>query len=221
MIIVKNGVCWFVVFSAIFYLVLNVMGLAPTNAPPVISLVVLPVSIGVWWWTWKKFNQAFAARRPVGLGDGRSAYLFSLRSPTLKYYFTALEVFLPAMGANGLITLDLHEGGWRTFYIWNFILLFAYAIPSLTKNIRHLRWQLRARLIFDGQSFSLQEGDASPMPLSFDREDIGELSADMPVACKDGRLTVGRQTPKSLYCVDGIVDVLRKGEVQNDSPIPT
>ena len=117
------------------------------------------------------------------------------------------------MGANGLITLDLHEGGWRTFYIWNFILLFAYAIPSLIMNIRHLRWQLWARLIFDGQSFSLLEGDRSPVPVTFDRQDIGDISADMPVAYKDGRLTIGRQNPKSLYYVDGIGDVLQKGAV--------
>jgi hypothetical protein len=117
------------------------------------------------------------------------------------------------MGANGLITLDLHEGGWRTFYIWNFILLFAYAIPSLIMNIRHLRWQLRSRLIFNGQSFSLLEGDESPVPVTFDRQDIGDISADMPVGYKDGRLTIGRQNPKSLYYVDGIDDVLQKGAV--------
>ena len=83
------------------------MGLAPIDAPLAIALLLMPVSVPLWWLGWKRFRQNFVARQPVDLGEGRTAFFLSLKKPTLKFYFSLLEIFLPIMAANGVITLEL------------------------------------------------------------------------------------------------------------------
>jgi len=74
-----------------------------------VSVVILLMSFPAWWFSWKKFERIFDARQPEALGEDATAYAFSLRNPALMYYLMVLKLFLLAMGANGIITLEHNE----------------------------------------------------------------------------------------------------------------
>ena len=119
---------WLILWSFVYFLVLDIMGLPPGKDGPVISTIILLLSFPLWWVSWKKFDRSFGPRDPQQL-DGGTARFFALRNTGLMYYLMVLKLFLLVMGANGIITLAHHQGGARVFYIINFIVLYLYALP--------------------------------------------------------------------------------------------
>jgi hypothetical protein len=66
-----------------------------------------------------------------------------------------LKPFLLVMGANGIITLDQHGGGWKIFYIINCIVLYIYALPFFIIKFIKLKKALQAAVTVDDTGISL------------------------------------------------------------------
>jgi len=198
---------WLILWSLLYFTILDFMGLAPGKDPIVVSSIILLASFPIWWFTWKKFESAFWAREPQDLGDGKTAYLFSLRNPALMYYLMVLKLFLLAMGANGIITLEHHKGGWRTFYIWNFIILYIYAIPFFVIKFKKLKKALACRLVVDNTKLSLQQGQNVLSEIALDKIDrvsVEEQASSVLVESGDTRIYVGGQKAKgSAFYTEG------------------
>lgn len=205
---------WLILWSFLYFAVLDVMGLAPGKDPRLVSAAVLLLSFPIWWLTWKKFEKAFSARPPKALGEGKTAYFFSLRNPALMYYLMVLKLFLLVMGANGIITLDHHQGAWRTFYIWNFIILYLYAIPFFVVKLIKLKKALACRLVIDDAALTLEKNGepVSVIPLgAVDRALVQEQGPGLLVASGVVKLYIGGQAAKgSAFYTEGVQDILRK-----------
>ncbi len=202
---------WLILWSLLYFTILDVMGLAPGKDPRVVSGVILLASFPIWWFTWKKFEKTFWAREPQDLGGGKTAYLFSLRNPALMYYLMVLKLFLLAMGANGIITLEHHKGGWRTFYIWNFFILYIYAIPFFIIKFKKLKKALACRLVVDDEKLCLQKGQEVLSEIALDAIDrviIEEQAPGMLVGAGGSKIYVGgRQAKGSGFYTEGAESV--------------
>jgi hypothetical protein len=202
---------WLILWSLMYFLVLDLMGLGPGKDPILVSAVILLLSFPAWWFSWKKFKGVFDARQPETLGEDATAYAFSLRNPALMYYLMVLKLFLLAMGANGIITLEHHEGWLRTFYIWNFIILYIYALPFFIIKYLKLKKALAARLVVDGKTLSLRRGTETLTEISLDAIDtisVEQASLGMLIEAGERKLYLGgRQARGSGFYVEGIQDI--------------
>ena len=202
---------WLILWSLMYFLVLDFMGLGPGKDPRVVSVVILLLSFPAWWFSWKKFERVFDARQPEALGEGATTYVFSLRNPALMYYLMVLKIFLLAMGANGIITLEHYEGGWRTFYIWNFIILYIYALPFFTIKFLKLKKALAVRLVVEDKTLALRKGTETLTEIvldSIDTVSVEEASLGMLIEAGDRKLYLGgRQAKGSGFYVEGIQNI--------------
>ena len=202
---------WLILWSLMYFVVLDFMGLAPGKDPRVVSAVILLLSFPAWWFSWKKFERVFNARQPEALGDGVTAYAFSLRNPALMYYLMVLKLFLLAMGANGIITLEHHEGWLRTFYIWNFIILYIYALPFFIIKFLKLKKALTVRLAVDEKAFTLSRGAEKLTEIaldSIDKVSVQEENLGMLIEAGDQKLYLGgRQAKGSGFYIEGVQDI--------------
>ena len=57
---------WLILYSFLYFLILDVMGVGPGKDGPVISSIILFLSIPLWWFSWKKFDSAFGPQGPHG-----------------------------------------------------------------------------------------------------------------------------------------------------------
>lgn len=205
---------WLILYSLIYFLALDIIGLGPGKEPIVLSVILLLVSIPAWWFSWKKFEKTFADLQPEQIGDGKTSYAFSLRNPALMYYLMVLKLFLLAMGANGIITLSHHEGILRTFYIWNFIILYLYAIPFFVIKFTKLKKAIGARLIVDNSRLSLQLAGATKVEIdigSIDKISVEEATRGMLVESGDAKIYLGGQKAKgSGFYVEGVDAIYAK-----------
>ncbi len=205
---------WLILWSLLYFTVLDFMGLGPGQDPILVSGAVLLLSFPVWWFTWKKFESAFWARSPKELGEGKTAYFFSLRNPPLMYYLMVLKLFLLAMGANGLIMLEHHEGIVRTFYIWNFIILYIYAIPFFVIKFIKLKKALACTLVVDDTKLSLQKNGETltEIPLgSIERVLAQEQAPGMLIEAGAEKLYIGgREAKGSAFYTEGAQDIFKK-----------
>ncbi|MFC1591166.1 hypothetical protein ACFL43_01445 [Thermodesulfobacteriota bacterium] len=202
---------WLILWSLMYFLALDCMGLGPGQDPRLVSAVILLASFPVWWFTWKRFERTFGARPSQALEGGKTAYLFSLRNPALMYYLMVLKLFLLAMGANGIITLAHHEGAMRTFYIWNFIILYIYAIPFFLIKCLKLKKALGSRLVADASGLSLQHNGQALADIRFaslDRLCVEEATRGMLIEAGGEQLYLGGQKAKgSGFYIEGIEEV--------------
>jgi hypothetical protein len=127
------------------------------------------------------------------------------------YYLMVLKIFLLAMGANGIITLEHHEGWLRTFYIWNFIILYIYAIPFFIIKYLKLKKALAVRLVVDKKTLALRKGTEklTEIPVdSIDTISVEETSLGMLIEAGEKKLYLGgRQARGSGFYVEGIQDI--------------
>lgn len=202
---------WLILYSFFYFLILDSMGIAPGKEGAAVRYGLPIISIVLWWFSWKKFESAFGPRPPQAAG-GATAYFFALRNSGLMYYLMVLKLFLLAMGANGIITLSEHTGGMRTFYIWNFIVLYIYAIPFFLIKLASLRKGLGARIVVDDKKISLQAGGATSAELNFDAIDsivVEEATGGMLIESAGAKLFVaGPATKGSSFYTAGGEDIL-------------
>jgi len=202
---------WLILWSLLYFLILDIMGVSPGKDGPVISSIILILSIPLWWFSWKKFDSAFGPHVPHS-ADGSTSYSFALRNAGLMYYLMVLKLFLLAMGANGLITLSEHSGGARTFYIWNFIILYIYALPFFFIKLGKLRKGLGARITVDAKKISLQAGGATAAEIAIDKIDsiaVEEATGGLLIESADSKLFVaGPRTKGSSFYTSGSEDIL-------------
>ncbi len=205
---------WLILYSFIYFLVLDFMGIGPGKEKIQLSIVIFLISFPIWWVTWKKFDTAFGPKPPRDLGNGKKEYSFALRKPAMTYYLMVLKLFLLVMGANGIITLSHHEGGWRTFYIWNFIILYIYAIPFFIFKFLKLKKGLSARLVMDDASISLNVHADNVVSLSrstLDTIQVEEPGPGMLIESAGARLYIGGKDAKgSSFFLSGVEDVYKK-----------
>lgn len=216
---------WLILWSFLYFAVLDVMGLAPGKDPKLVSGAVLLLSFPIWWLTWKKFEKAFSARPARALENGKTAYYFSLRNPALMYYLMVLKLFLLVMGANGIITLEHHKGAWRTFYIWNFIILYVYAIPFFVLKLIKLKKALACRLVVDDAALTL-ERDNKPLSVirldAVDRVRVQEQGPGLVIESGAEKLYVGGQAAKgSAFYTEGAQEILGKIRERSGEKIET
>jgi hypothetical protein len=205
---------WFILYSLIYFAVLDVRGLPPADASLMFTLVIALIALPAWWATWKWFEKLFGPHAPVALGGGKTAYAFSLRNPALMYYLMVLKLFLLAMGANGIITLDRYEGGLRTFYVWNFIILYIYAIPFFIIKAIKLKKSLGYRLVVDDTRLSLQHSGVPVAEIAFDAIDtiaVEEAVTGMLVGDGATRIYIGGHKAKSSsFYLEGAENIYAK-----------
>jgi len=162
---------WLILYSFLYFLSLDIIGIPPGKEDiALIKIlnygVLFAVSIPLWWFSWKRFLKVFGAHEPVVTGTGAIEYRFALRNPELMYYLMILKLFLLAMGANGIIVLSHYEGALRTFYIWNFIVLYLYAIPFFVIKLLKLKKGLGARITMTDDTLCLHAGTVQEIPLA-------------------------------------------------------
>ncbi len=204
---------WLILYSLLYFLECDILGVPPGKDNPVIGTVILIVSFPLWWTSWKIFDETFSARAPQP-ANGATAYSFALRNTGLMYYLMTLKLFLLAMGANGLITLAEHKGGWRTFYIWNFIILYIYALPFFFIKLGKLRKGLASRIMVDDKKIWLKAGGATAAEVAFDKIDsiaVEEATGGMLIESAGAHLFVaGPKTKGSSFFASGSGDILSK-----------
>jgi hypothetical protein len=207
---------WFILYSLLYFVYLDILGVTPGKDNPILGGILLILSIPLWRKTWKDFDSAFGPHAPQS-ANGATAYSFALRNTGLMYYLMVLKLFLLAMGANGVITLSQHTGGARTFYIWNFIVLYIYAIPFFIIKFIALRKGLGARIVVDAKRISLQAGGATAAEIGFDAIDaiaVEEATGGMLIESAGVNLFVAGPVTKgsSFYTAgaESILETLKK-----------
>ncbi len=162
---------WLILYSLMYFISLDIIGIPPGKEDTALLKIVnygvlFAVSIPLWWFSWRRFLKVFGANDPVTTGAGATEYRFALRNPELMYYLMILKLFLLAMGANGIIVLSHYEGVLRTFYIWNFIILYLYAIPFFVIKLLKLKKGLAARITMTDDKLCLRAGTVSEIPFA-------------------------------------------------------
>ncbi|MCP4716712.1 MAG: hypothetical protein GY868_16445 [Deltaproteobacteria bacterium] len=205
---------WLILYSFIYFLVLDIIGVGPGKENILLSIAVFLISFPFWWITWNKFNTAFSSKPPIDLGSGKKNYSFALRKTAMTYYLMILKLFLLVMGANGIITLDHHEGGWRTFYIWNFVILYVYAIPFFIIKCLKLKKGLAAKLIMDNTTLTLMLNKKSITEIQFnaiERVQLEESSLGMLIESSGSKLYIGgKDAGGSSFYLSGIEEIYKK-----------
>ncbi len=210
---------WFVLYSILYFLSLDIMGIPPGKESETYQKilnfgVLFVVSIPLWLITWRKFYSTFGPKKPDALAGGAVSYSFSLRKPVLHYYLTVLKPFLLVMGANGIISLSHHEGGAKTFYIANFILLYLYALPMLVMKIKKYSKSLKMRVVVDSKKLSLQKAGHPVAEIN-----LGDISGFAVETASGGMLVEGANqkmylggidTKASAFYVNGSKEILAK-----------
>ncbi len=173
---------WLILYSFLFFLFHNIIQEPPSgpNPDPVLKMIyfVLPIiTIPLWWFSWRWFNEKWGEKEPFLEGD-KKIYSFANRMRELNYYFMVLKPFLLALGANGLIVLDHYKGGMRTFYIINFIVIYLYALPFLIIKIRKYADALKMKCVLGNKSISIKKGDKVVSEISLNSIDTLILDTD-------------------------------------------
>jgi len=202
---------WFILYSLLYFFYLDILGLTPGKDNPILGSIFLFISIPLWWKSWKQFDSAFGPHAPQA-ANGATAYSFALHNTGFMYYLMVLKLFLLAMGANGVITLSQHTGWQHTFYIWNFIVLYIYALPFFFIKFISLRKGLGARIVVDGSKISLQTGGATAAEIFFNKIDsitVEEATGGMLIESGEAKLFIaGPKTKGSPFYTAGSEDIL-------------
>jgi len=219
---------WLILYSLIYFSVLDVLGLAPGKENSILRVVLPLISFPGWWFSWKWFEKTFGPREPEPHNEGGTQYYFALRNAPVTYYLIVLKFFLLAMGANGIITLDHHEGGWRYFYIGNGILLYLYAIPFLIIKTKKLKISLTSSLILDSSSLRLQQCGETIVTVAFsDIQSVAieENSRGALIDASAAKIYVGGQSAKGSACytpgVNTIIEQLKQAVGDKFQSVPS
>jgi len=207
---------WLILYSLFFFAAADIMGVGPEGVPLAINLTLAVISIPVWYFTWSAFDKAFGAPK-AQLSGGAGEYSFALRNSAFNYYLMTLKPFLLAMGANGIITLSHHQGGARIFYIFNFILLYSYAIPFFIIKARKLIKAKASKLVVDEDKLSLQTDGQVVTAIAFNTIDTISVDEDafaLLVAGSGAMLYIGGHKAKGtaffVVGADKINDILKQ-----------
>lgn len=195
---------WFIFYSLLYFISIDIAGTAPGKESAGLKLFnyggLFILSIAGWWLSWKKFERAFSPDPKPASGAGAQECPFALRNPAFMYYLMVLKLFLLAMGANGLITLSQHTGGARTFYIWNFVILYIYAIPFFIIKFMKLKKGLSARIVFEDDRISLRSGPATVAQIPYaaiERLALEEATGAMLVQGNNAAIYLGASQAKA------------------------
>jgi hypothetical protein len=208
---------WFIFYSLLYFLSLDITGDPPgkegTGFHKVFNYGILfIISIPGWWFSWKKFQTVFFPAVPVG-GE-RMQCRFGLRNPELMYYLMFLKLFLLAMGANGIITLSHHTGAGRTFFIWNFIILYIYAIPFFIIKFIKLKKALSSEVVLDETAVSLRCHEQTIVQINYPAISqvlIEEGTGAAIVKGDTGTICLGSKTSKfSPFYIAGLEKAVEK-----------
>ncbi len=206
---------WLILYSLLYFLSLDITGDPPGTEETAFHKIfnmgfLLIISIPLWWFSWKKFEAAFAPREPVA-DNGVTTFRFALRNPALMYYLMVLKLFLLAMGANGIITLSHHTGAARIFYIVNFIVLYIYAVPFFVIKFGKLKKALSARVTIDNAQISLVRNGTPAMRIPYEAVQMVLMQKAPPALCvagPDGALCLSSKEAKaSPFYVPGIEQI--------------
>lgn len=209
---------WFILYSFLYFLILDIAGYPPGDKGPqalqnFLYYGLSLISIPIWWFSWKWFEKKFGNRLPAADGDTR-LYFLSLRSPALMYYLMILKPFLLVMGANGVITLEFHEGGWRTFYIWNFIILYIYALPFFIIKTLKMKKAYQAKIMLSGSSLSLFLKESPVAQIPFSEIQAVTLDSSGQAALVEGSgqaiLVAGKEAKITSFYAEGAEEICSK-----------
>ncbi len=208
---------WFIFYSLFYFLSLDITGHPPGKEGSAFHKVfnwgiLFIASFPGWWFTWKKFQKAFTPQAPAA--GAVMECRFGLRNPELMYYLMFLKLFLLVMGANGIITLSHHTGVARTFFIWNFIILYIYAIPFFIIKFIKLKKALKTSVRLDETGLELRCGEktVAQLPYANISQAIIEEGTGAAVITGDGAaICLGSTTSKiSPFYAAGIEQVVEK-----------
>lgn len=210
---------WLILYSLLFFLVLDITGYTPDmkGAPALLrtfNFYLMPlIGLALWWPSWKKFERTFGPREPR-LSQDSVTCTFALRNPALMYYLMVLKLFLLAMGANGIITLSHHGPGARIFYIINFIVLYIYALPFFIIKFGKLKKALRASVTADESAITLAIEGKPPITIPYADAQAVLIQSAPPALCvagSRGAVCLGsREARVSAFYVPGVEKVLEK-----------
>ena len=208
---------WLILYSFLYFLVVDITGYGPDmkNAPGFIrtlNFYLMPlISVLLWWFSWKKFKTAFGPREPQRAQDGITC-TFALRNPALMYYLMVLKLFLLAMGANGIITFSHHGRGAQVFYVINFIVLYAYALPFFIIKFGKLKKALHAVVTAGDSAISLAIEGKQPLRIEYVNAQAVLVQQDPPALCVaggQGAVCLGsRKARVSPFYVPGLEQVI-------------
>lgn len=211
---------WFIFYSLFYFLSLDITGHPPGKEGSALHKVfnygiLFIASFPGWWFTWKKFQKTFTPAPPAAGAALESR--FGLRNPELMYYLMFLKLFLLVMGANGIITLSHHTGSARTFFIWNFIILYLYAIPFFIIKFIKLKKALQTSVRLDDTGLELRCGDktVTRLPYAAISEALLEDATGAAVIAGDGAAiclgsTTSKLSPFYAAGIDRLVEKIRE-----------
>jgi len=182
-----------------------------TGAPQFVktfNYFIMPIiSVPLWWFSWRWFENLFGPREPENTPAG-TVYRFALRNPALMYYLMVLKLFLLVMGANGIITLSQHSRGAQIFYIINFTVLYFYALPFFIIKFIQLKKAMQATVTADENRISLAIKETPAVSIDYADAQAVLLEADPLALCvkgPNGALCLGsRGSRVSAFYVDGL-----------------
>jgi len=204
---------WAILYSLFYFLFLDILGYTPgmTGAPQFVktfNYFIMPIiSVPLWWFSWRWFENLFGPREPENTPAG-TVYRFALRNPALMYYLMVLKLFLLVMGANGIITLSQHSRGAKIFYIINFNVLYFYALPFFIIKFIQLKKAMQATVTADENRISLAIKETPAVSIDYADAQAVLLEADPLALCvkgPNGALCMGsRGSRVSAFYVDGL-----------------
>lgn len=209
---------WFIFYSFFYFLSLDITGDPPGKEGSAFHKIfnygiLFIASLAGWRYTWKKFQAAFSPPAPAAGADPLTCR-FGLRNPELMYYLMFLKLFLLAMGANGIITLSQHTGWHRTFYIWNFIILYIYAIPFFIIKFGKLKKALGSAVALDDAAVTLRCNEQTVAQITYGAIDqvlVEEATGAAAITGGGAAICLGSRTSKiSPFYVAGIEQALDK-----------
>jgi hypothetical protein len=220
---------WFIFYSLLYFLSLDITGDSPGKEGSEFHKffnygILFIISLFGWWFSWKKFQTMFSPSDPAG--GGIIECRFGLRNPELMYYLMFLKLFLLVMGANGIITLSHHTGAARTFFIWNFIILYIYAIPFFIIKFIKLKKALNSEIVLDETGVSLRCHDQTIVQAKYpsiskvlieDGTGAAIVKGDAGVICLSSKIS--KFSPFYIAGLEQAVEVIRKKAPDKISPV--
>jgi hypothetical protein len=208
---------WFIFYSLLYFLSLDITGDSPGKEGSEFHKffnygILFIISLFGWWFSWKKFQTMFSPSDPAG--GGIIECRFGLRNTELMYYLMFLKLFLLVMGANGIITLSHHTGAARTFFIWNFIVLYIYAIPFFIIKFGKLKKAVNTSLTLDEAAIALRCNGQTVAQMNYSAISqvlIEEATGAAVIRSDAASLCLGSKNSKiSSFYTAGIEQVIEK-----------
>ena len=138
-----------------------------------------------------------------------------------------LKLFLLALGANGVLAVEYHQGASRIFWIVNFFVLYIYAIPYFIYKLKKILKASASTIIIDKNNISLRKENESLVEIpvkSIDKLIIEEAVSGLLIEGGGSRLYIGGPNAKgSMFYInsaDEIIQNLKKDHGSKPGTFP-